>query len=65
VTTLSIGGCHPLEACKTGVGAIAVNGRPKRRFACVLDTQGAVLEVYDLSGGDAEETVPTGVGEPQ
>jgi hypothetical protein len=36
------------------VSAVAVNGRPKRRFACVLDAQGLALEVYDLSVGDPE-----------
>jgi anaphase-promoting complex subunit 4 len=43
-----------LEACRSGVGAISVNGRPKRRFACVLDGQGGALEVFDLSVGDPE-----------
>lgn len=37
---------------------MAVNGRRGRRMACVLDTEGLVLEVLDMEGedSDAEES---------
>ena len=44
-----------LEACAGGGQALAVNGRPNRRVACVLDAEGLAVEILDLEEVDEEE----------
>ncbi|THH16998.1 hypothetical protein EW146_g3736 [Bondarzewia mesenterica] len=45
-----------LTACREGEVYLAVNGRVGRRVACVLDTEGLVLETLDLEGETGEES---------
>jgi len=45
----------PLAACEDGDVCLAVNGRLGRRVACILDSQGPVLQVLDLEGSDPDE----------
>lgn len=51
----SIKRSRALAGCKAGDVSLAVNGRPGRRVACVLDNKGTILESFDIEGGTDDD----------
>jgi anaphase-promoting complex subunit 4 len=52
---LAITRTRALVACADGARGMAVNGRPNRRVACVLDREALAVEIFDLEGSEDEE----------
>ncbi|RDB29551.1 Anaphase-promoting complex subunit 4 [Hypsizygus marmoreus] len=48
-----------LVGCNAGEVSLALNGRPGRRVACVLDSKGITLESFDVEG-DADDAESEG-----
>ncbi|KAL1737184.1 anaphase-promoting complex, cyclosome, subunit 4-domain-containing protein [Schizophyllum commune] len=44
-----------LVGCRSGAVSLAVNGRPNRRVACVLDGAGTKMECIDVEGDEEDE----------